>query len=138
MPLGANLLPEPEEVLIPAEPEAEAALAAAGDDLANVAATFPGFSGVWAALADQAFADGEVIASYAYARTGYHRGLDRLRAGGWKGFGPVPWSHEPNRGVLRSIYALGRAAASIGETEEAQRCQALLEDCDPAAIPAMR
>ena len=30
------------------------------------------------------------ITAYAYARTGYHRGLDQLRRNGWKGFGPVP------------------------------------------------
>ena len=45
----------------------------------------------------------ETIEAYAYARTGYHRGLDALRRNGWKGFGPVPWSHEPNRGFLRCV-----------------------------------
>ena len=54
--------------------------------------------------------------SYAYARVGYHRGLDLLRRNGWKGHGPVPWEHEPNRGFLRCLHALARAAAAIGET----------------------
>jgi hypothetical protein len=76
-----------------------------------------------------------VIESYAYARVGYHRGLDALRRSGWKGRGPVPFSHEPNRGFLRSVYALGRAADAIGEVDEAQRCQALLHDSDPTYTP---
>ena len=42
---------------------------------------------------------GRVVESYAYARVGYHRGLDLLRRNGWKGHGPVPWEHEPNRGL---------------------------------------
>ena len=52
-----------------------------------------------------------VVESYAYARVGYHRGLDLLRRNGWKGHGPVPWEHEPNRGFLRCLHALARAAA---------------------------
>ena len=27
--------------------------------------------------------------------------LDALRRSGWRGQGPVPWEHEPNRGFLR-------------------------------------
>jgi hypothetical protein len=92
----------------------------------------------WAMLADRAYADGAVIASYAYARVGYHRGLDALRRAGWKGHGPVPWSHEPNRGFLRSLHALGRAAGAINEVDEAQRCAAFLADCDPEAAAALR
>jgi hypothetical protein len=98
-----------------------------------VAAAFPAFAGAWAELADRAFSAGSVIESYAYARTGYHRGLDALRRAGWKGHGPVPWSHEPNRGFLRAVFALARAAESIGEADEAARCQQLLADCDPGA-----
>ena len=60
-------------------------------------------------------------------------GLDQLRRNGWKGFGPVPYSHEPNRGFLRCVAALARAADAIGETDEYQRCLDLLDDCDPAA-----
>ncbi|HEX3824254.1 MAG TPA: DUF3151 domain-containing protein [Mycobacteriales bacterium] len=127
-----NLLGEPPETLLPDVPEAREALER-GEDPAAVAARFPSYPAAWAALADAAFAAGEVIESYAYARVGYHRGLDGLRRAGWKGYGPVPWSHEPNRGFLRSVHALGRAAASIGESDEAQRCQQLLDDSDPTA-----
>ena len=58
---------------------------------------------------------------------------DQLRRAGWRGQGPVPWSHEPNRGFLRSLAALGRAAAEIGEDDEAVRCREFLDGCDPAA-----
>jgi hypothetical protein len=125
-----NLLGEPAATLLPDVPEAREALEA-GEDPAAVAARFPSYPGAWAALADDAFTAGAVIESYAYARVGYHRGLDALRRSGWKGYGPVPWSHEPNRGFLRSVYALGRAADSIGEADEAQRCRDLLHDSDP-------
>src|SRR3712207_7729335 len=68
------------------------------------------------------------IAAYAYARTGYHRGLDALRRAGWKGSGPIPWEHVPNRGFLRSLYALALAAERIGETAEQERCISFLRD----------
>ena len=102
-----NLLPEPPATLLPADDAAEAALASASSpaDYAEVVARFPAFSGGWAALASQALAAGQPVAAYAYARTGYHRGLDQLRRSGWKGAGPVPWSHEPNRGFLRRLHA---------------------------------
>jgi hypothetical protein len=88
-------------------------------------------------LAEGALAAGETIAGYAYARTGYHRGLDQLRRSGWKGFGPVPWSHEPNRGFLRALAALYKAAAAIEEADEAERCRVFLSDSDPAAAAAL-
>jgi hypothetical protein len=131
-----NLFAGPPPTLLPIEGEAAAALAA-GDDPTDVAARFPTHSAAWAALADRAFAAGRVIESYAYARVGYHRGLDALRRNGWHGTGPVPWSHEPNRGFLRSLHALGRAAGTIGETAEAERCAAFLRDSDPAATKAL-
>lgn len=105
----------------------------AGDDPADVAAHSPASSAAWATLAEGALAAGQAVAAYAYARTGYHRGLDQLRRNGWKGFGPVPYRHEPNRGFLRCVAALARAADSIGETDETQRCLDLLDDCDPSA-----
>lgn len=127
-----DLLGGPPPTLLAADPAASAALAA-GTPAAEVAAAHPADSAAWAALADAAWADGEVVASYAYARTGYHRGLDALRRSGWKGYGPVPWSHAPNRGFLRALHALGRAADAIGEDEEAARVDAFLADCDPEA-----
>ncbi|WFE50868.1 DUF3151 domain-containing protein [Micromonospora sp. WMMD1155] len=137
-----NLLPEPPATRLPANDEADAALAAAEDAgtdeaFAGVAAGFPTFSAAWAELAARALAQDQVVAAYAYARTGYHRGLDQLRRSGWKGHGPVPWSHEPNRGFLRCLYVLSRAADEIGEADEAARCAQFLRDCDPEAADAL-
>ena len=131
-----NLLAGPPPTLLPDEPGPRSALES-GQDPAEVAAAHPTSSAAWAALADRAFAAGNVIESYAYARVGYHRGLDALRRNGWKGHGPVPWSHAPNRGFLRSLHALGRAAAQIAEVDEADRCRQFLDDCDPAARAAI-
>lgn len=86
--------------------------------------------------ADAAVTEAKLDA-YAAARTGYHRGLDRLRGNGWKGWGPVPFDHEPNRGVLRAIAALAKAAELIGENAEAQRCSDLLKDADPQEAPQL-
>ncbi len=131
----------PQPVLLPELHDAEDALDA-GTDPVRVAADNPAASIAWAALAEAALeraADAseavnhDVVAAYAFARTGYHRGLDLLRRNGWKGFGPVPWEHEPNRGFLRSVAALARAAKAIGESDEYARCLDLLEDCDPRA-----
>ncbi len=126
-----NLL-GPEPIRLPEQPEADAALAAAADP-ASVAAAYPAHSAAWATLAERALNAGDAVAGYAFARTGYHRGLDQLRRAGWKGHGPMPWSHGPNQGFLRSLAALSRAAAEIGEDDEAQRCRTFLDDCDPAA-----
>ena len=134
-----NLLPEPPATLLPADPEAQAALGD-GTDVATAtaaAAAHPAYGAAWAALAAAALARDEPVPAYAFARTGYHRGLDQLRRAGWKGFGPVPWSHRPNQGFLRCLYLLGRAADAIGETDEAARCAQFLADCDPAAGPAL-
>ena len=136
MTIGEDLMPQPPETFLPDEPEPRAALES-GVDPAAVAAAHPTSSAVWAVLADRAFAAGETIASYAYARTGYHRGLDQLRRAGWKGHGPVPWDHEPNQGFLRCVYALGRAAGQIGEAEEAERCQVLLRDSSEEAAEVL-
>jgi hypothetical protein len=129
-PMGDLLGPEP--ILLPGDSEAAAELLA-DEKPAIVAAAHPAASVAWAALAEEALADDKAVTAYAYARTGYHRGLDQLRRHGWKGYGPVPYSHEPNRGFLRCVAALARAAEAIGETDEYQRCLDLLDDCDPAA-----
>ena len=130
-----NLLPEPPATLLPADPSADTALAGASSltEVKAVAAKFPAYSAAWARLAELSLADGEPVAAYAYARTGYHRGLDQLRRNGWRGHGPVPWSHAPNQGFLRAVNALGRAADAIGEADEATRCTQLLRDSDPEA-----
>ncbi|WP_369054686.1 DUF3151 domain-containing protein [Kineococcus terrestris] len=128
-----NLLGGPPPTHLPAAPAVDAALAGGGDPR-EVAAAHPSASLPWALLAERALDAGEAVTAYAYARTGYHRGLDALRRAGWRGHGPVPWAHEPNRGFLRALAALQRAATAIGEEEESTRCRQFLGDCDPAAV----
>ena len=131
-----SLLAGPPATYLPENQEAAAALRA-GRPPAEVAARFPAYSAAWAALAARAFGQGDAVTAYAYARTGYHRGLDQLRRAGWHGHGPVPWEHEPNRGFLRSLYMLGRAAGAIGEDDEAQRCEQFLRDSSATAAAAL-
>ena len=134
-----NLLGGPPPTLLPAEPEQTVSSGLqAGRSARELAAEHPAASLPWAVLAEEALGRGQVIEAYAYARTGYHRGLDALRRSGWKGHGPVPWEHIPNRGFLRALYVLGQATAQIGEQQEALRCQTLLADCDPGAAAALR
>jgi hypothetical protein len=123
----------PAATYLPAEPDAAGAMRS-GASLTDVAARFPAYSHVWAALAERAFGNGDVIAAYAYARVGYHRGLDNLRRAGWRGTGPLPWEHEPNQGFLRSLNMLARAAAAIGEDDEASRCRKFLAESSETAV----
>ena len=123
---SGNLLGGPPPTYLPDDP-------AAGLDPEEGARTYPASSSPWAALADAAYDRGEVLASYAYARTGYHRGLDALRRNGWKGHGPVPWSHVPNRGFLRSLAALATASERFDDAAEAQRCREFLRESSPEA-----
>lgn len=124
-----NLLGIP-ETRLPEDPAT--ARLAAGEGPAAVAAAIPTSSVTWATLAEQALAaGGRDVEAYAYARTGYHRALDQLRKSGWRGQGPVPWSHEPNRGFLRSLAVLARAARAIGEADEEARCAQFLRDSSP-------
>src|ERR1700721_2210969 len=122
-----NLMAGPPAPYLLEEEEAAAALRA-GASPSEVAGRFPAYSGAWAELAERAFAAGDPVAAYAYARTGYHRGLDQLRRSGWHGTGPIPWEHEPNRGFLRSLSMLGRAAGAIGADDEAERREAFLRE----------
>lgn len=130
-----NLLGGPPPTLLPDDPATE--LLAAGSNPVQVAADFPTSSLAWAELADEALARNANVEGYAYARTGYHRGLDALRRNGWKGHGPIPWEHEPNRGFLRCLSALSRAAGAIGETEEEQRCRQFLQDSSATAAATL-
>jgi Protein of unknown function (DUF3151) len=127
-----NLFGEPPATLLPSNADAEA-LVASGTPPVDVAAKYPAFSLAWALLAEAALAGGRPVEAYAYARTGYHRGLDALRRNGWKGHGPIPWSHEPNQGFLRCLAALAAAAGEIGETDEEQRCWTFLADSSKEA-----
>jgi len=127
----------PAPTYLPIEFAADEALADGDSDPKDVAGRFPAYSAAWAALAERALADGDSVTAYAYARTGYHRGLDQLRRSGWRGNGPIPWSHEPNRGFLKSLHLLGRAAGAIGEDDEAERCAQFLRDSSAEAANAL-
>ncbi|HEY3811172.1 MAG TPA: DUF3151 family protein [Acidimicrobiales bacterium] len=126
----------PETVLPLPPPDAAAGLAAAlagpaagrRDAVAKVVAAHPTFLDGWARLAGLA---GDPVEAYAYARVGYHRGLDTLRGAGWRGSGYVRWEHPSNRGFLRALDALRAAAAAIGEESEAERCALFLRQLDP-------
>ena len=86
----------------------------------------------WAALGDHGR---DTIERYAAYRVGYHRGLDALRANGWRGSGYVRWSAPGNRGFLRCLHGLGACAAAIGEDDEATRCAQFLLQLDPGGVP---
>lgn len=139
----ANLI-GPEPTRLPADHPDTAARAALDDGTspADVARGFPASSLAWAVLAEQALAaePTEAVVAYAYARAGYHRGLDSLRRAGWRGQGPIPADHVPNQGFLRALLALGEAAAAIGELPEAERCAQLLVDSGTSAeqVAALR
>ncbi len=126
----------PETVLEPERDDALDALRAARsspvegrrDVVSDVCARWPRFLDAWARLGQLARDD---VEAYAYFRVGYHRGLDRLRQSGWRGSGYVRWRHEPNRGFLRALEGLRAAAESIGEVDEARRCDEFLSQLDP-------
>ena len=131
----------PETVLDHEPPDALAALQHALDEPADrrrdavsaVAARWPRFLDAWARLGELARDDAEAYAAF---RVGYHRGLDRLRADGWRGSGYVRWRFETNRGFLRALAGLQRTAAAIGERDEAERCAQFLSQLDPSWPPA--
>ncbi len=108
-------------------PEAERRAA-----VAEVVAAAPRFLEGWATLGDLGR---DPIERYAAYRVGYHRGLDALRANGWRGSGYVRWSEPTNQGFLRSLRGLGEIAALIGEDDEAERCRTFLLQLDPSGIP---
>ncbi|HYF45212.1 MAG TPA: DUF3151 family protein [Acidimicrobiales bacterium] len=126
----------PETVLDPEPADAQAALVEAGEDVVavgEVCTRWPRFLAAWARLGDVAPSDALAYAAY---RTGYHRGLDRLRQNGWRGSGYVRWVHEENRGFLTALAGLGRIAERIGEDDEAERCALFLVQLDPDWPPA--
>lgn len=106
------------------------------EDFLSVVRSHPASSLCWALLAEGSLLAGTEssdIAAYAYARTGYHRGLDALRKAGWRGQGPIPWGHLPNQGFLRCLWALSVAAGRIGEDAEARRYERFLRQSSEAA-----
>lgn len=131
-----NLLGGPPETLLPTDPALE--LLESGQAAQEVVRVYPASSLVWAMLAERALDEGRDVDAYAYARVGYHRGLDSLRRNGWHGHGPVPYEHEPNRGFLRALSALAKASARIGDADEAARCRDFLYDSSPEAAQALQ
>jgi hypothetical protein len=71
------------------------------------------------------------MSRYAFFRVGYHRGLDALRAAGWRGSGYVRGTHPTNRAFLRCLDGLRIEAGAIGEADEAERCAQFLAQLDP-------
>ncbi len=127
-----DLMAGPPPTHLPVDP-ADAELTAGGAPV-DVVRRHPASPAAWAALAGQARSEGaDDVTVYAYARVGYHRSLDMLRRNGWKGHGPVPWEHEPNRGFLRALALLALSARAIGETDEWERCSTFLRDSSAAA-----
>ena len=122
----------PDPIHLPEDP-------ATGCDLLAdaTAVTHPDSPAVWAARAERELAGGDTIVAYAYARTGYHRSLDRFRANGGKGWGPVPASHEANVPVLKAIAQLALASKAIGDDAEYDRCRQMLSDADPDSVATL-
>ena len=131
-----DLMAGPPPTHLPVDP-ASAELDA-GATPADVVRRHPASPAAWAAFAERAREEGaDDVTVYAYARVGYHRSLDLLRRSGWKGHGPVPWEHEPNRGFLRCLAALALSARAIGETDEWDRCSSFLRDSSPTAATTL-
>ncbi len=103
---------------------------AARDLVAGVVADHPRSLFAWCALGDLGR---DPIERYAAYRVGYHRGLDSLRANGWRGSGYVRWADASNRGFLGCLRGLGEMAALIGEHDEADRIALFLVQLDPSA-----
>jgi len=122
------LAPEPAEVTASLEAAAGMPSAARRDAVSAVVAANPRSLFGWAALGDLGRDD---VESYACYRIGYHRGLDALRASGWRGSGYVRWEHPSNRGFLCSLRGLRDAAGRIGELDEEERCRTFLMQLDP-------
>ncbi len=124
-----RLDPEPAEALEALRQALTIAdVAARRDAVSLVVASYPRMLDAWAQVGRLGR---DVIERYAAHRVGYHRGLDRLRASGWRGSGYVRWRHETNRGFLRALDGLRAAALEIGELDEAERCDIFLHQLDP-------
>jgi hypothetical protein len=135
-PVNLSASRPPETILDDEPSEAVAALADAlarpeaqrRAAVAAVVSRWPRFLDGWAQLGGLGRDD---VERYACHRVGYHRGLDRLRASGWRGSGLVRWEHPQNRGFLRALDGLRAAAEAIGEADEAERCALFLGQLDP-------
>lgn len=139
-PVNLSTTGLPSTVLAPVDPTWRHALlqaVAAPDDVrrhrvSEVVAAHPRYLDAWATLGDLGR---DPVERYAAYRVGYHRGLDALRASGWRGSGYVRWSEPTNRGFLRALRGLGQMAALIGEADEAERVAIFMQQLDPGGIP---
>ena len=129
--IPTTVLPEPD-----AELRDELGRAMQDDDPRGAVSAFvaahPRSLDGWAAHGDLGR---DVMDRYAAYRVGYHRGLDALRANGWRGSGYVRWSAPGNRGFLRCLLGLHLMATEIGEADEAVRCAQFLAQLDPSGVP---
>ena len=131
-----DLMAGPPPTHLPDDPAATELESGAGP--ADVVRRHPASPFAWAAFAEEARDQGaDDVTVYAYSRVGYHRSLDLLRRNGWKGHGPVPWEHEPNRGFLRCLAILASSAKAIDETDEWERCSTFLRDSSRTAYDAL-
>jgi len=133
-----GISPKPQETILPIEDMAlitaiEQALKAENvSELETIAAANPRNPFCWAALSISSLDKLNDITSYAYARIGYHRGLDLLRANGWRGSGYVRSNELGNRGFLVCLALLKQLAQRINEEDETQRCGEFLTQLDPS------
>ncbi len=132
----ALLAAPPQPTLLPTDPAVDEIAVGGPDEFLEIVSRHPESSLCWALLAEGALSarnrSGDLTA-YAFARTGYHRGVDALRRAGWYGRSPIPWDHVPNRGFLRSLWALARAAHRLGESDEYDRCVTFLREASEDA-----
>ena len=138
--LLASLGAGPPPTLLPVDPAVAEMAEGGADRFIEIVSANPTSSLCWALLAEGSLkvdTPEANVAAYAYARTGYHRGLDALRRAGWKGTGPIPWEHVPNRGFLRALWALSVAAGRIGDEVEHERCAQFLRDSTETGYQAL-
>jgi hypothetical protein len=134
-----NLTPQgPPTTVLPLEPAEvrhaveQAAQLPPGDRraaAAGIVAGHPRSLLAWCLLGDSGRDDVERYAAY---RVGYHRGLDSLRANGWRGSGYVRWADPSNWGFLGCLRGLGQMATAIGEADEAERIGLFIRQLDPS------
>ena len=127
------LPPEPASVIDALTSAASASVDDRRDLIAKVVMANPRSLFAWAALGAVGRDDIERYSAY---RVGYHRGLDALRANGWRGSGYVRWADDSNRGFLRCLRGLQQMAAAIGESDEADRIAMFILQLDPTGIPS--
>ena len=129
-PVPLVLPPEPTDLM--ADIARARSSADPASELRVVVARHPSSLFAWSALGD---AETDPTLRYACYRVGYHRGLDSLRANGWRGSGDVRWSEPSNHGFLRALLGLHVMSAAIGDTAEAERTLQFLAQLDRSGVP---